>query len=333
MANHRASGPISIVVPVHCEGQGVSAFLSGIDRVFATRHEPIEVILVDDGSTDDTWQIISAEASRRHNVRGLRLSRNFGKEPAVCAGLDAAVGEAVFVMDGDLQHPPELMPEMLRLWAEGYDVVDAVKSDRGKESFAYRLVTRVFYGLLKLLTGYDLGSASDFKLLDRKVVDAWTRLQEKELFFRGMIAWLGFRHATVSFVVAERANGHTRWSVFRLVHLAATAITAFSTSALQIISIIGGLFMLFAVLLAAQTLYRYLTGTAVSGFTTVILLQLIIGSLLMVSLGIIGGYMARIYSEVKARPRYFVDELVGVPASREMPVLLSAAQGGRAPRR
>jgi len=307
----------------------VSAFLSGIDQVFASRHESIEVILVDDGSTDDTWQIISAEASRRHNVRGLRLSRNFGKEPALCAGLDAAVGEAVFVMDGDLQHPPELMPEMLRLWAEGYDVVDAVKSDRGKESFLYRFVTRGFYGLLKVLTGYDLGNASDFKLLDRKVVDAWTRLQERELFFRGMVAWLGFRHARVSFVVADRANGRTRWSFFRLVHLAATAITAFSTSALQIISLIGAVFMLFAVLIGGQSLYHYATGTAVSGFTTVILLQLIIGSLLMVSLGIIGGYMARIYSEVKARPRYFVDESIGVPASRELAVRLSAAHGGR----
>jgi glycosyltransferase involved in cell wall biosynthesis len=333
MANHKGNGLVSIVVPLHCESTGVSAFLSGIDRVFAARDEAYEVVLVDDGSTDDTWEIIAEEAARRHNVRGLRLSRNFGKESALCAGLDAAIGDAVFVMDGDLQHPPDLMPEMLRLWADGYDVVDAVKSDRGKESFAYRFMTRVFYRLLRLLTGYDLGNASDFKLLDRKVVDAWTRLQEKALFFRGMIAWLGFRHATVSFVVPERQNGHSRWSFFRLVHLAATAITAFSTSALQIISVIGGLFMLFACLLAAQTLYRYMAGTAVSGFTTVILLQLIIGSLLMISLGIVGGYMARIYSEVKARPRYFVDELAGMPVSRESSVRLSAAQGARVPRR
>jgi glycosyltransferase involved in cell wall biosynthesis len=245
-------------------------------------------------------------------VRGLRLSRNFGKESALCAALDAADGDAVVVMDGDLQHPPCHIPEMIRLWREeGYDVIEGVKTDRGHESLGSRASAALFYGMFRRLAGIDLRGASDFKLMDKKVVDAWRRMPEHETFFRGMSAWLGFRRTSLPFEVAERTTGSSKWSPGRLISLSLHAIASFSARPLQAASSVGILLVLLAGVLAVQTIVHWLSGTAADGFTTVILLELLIGGCVLLSLGLLGVYIARIFSEVKGRPRYIVSETSG----------------------
>jgi dolichol-phosphate mannosyltransferase len=242
-------------------------------------------------------------------LAAIRLSRNFGKESAIAAGLEMAAGDACIVMDADLQHPPSLLPHMVQRWREGgWDVVEAVKSHRGRESATQRIVTRAFYRAASWLTGYDLQDASDFKLIDRRVLVEWRRLGERATFFRGLVAWLGFTRTQILFEVPPRRIGHSRWSLGALSLLAVHAVTSFSALPLQLVTLIGLLMLLVAILLGAQAVRLWFEGLALPGFTTVILLQLIIGGFLMLSLGIIGTYIARIYDEVKGRPRYVVRE-------------------------
>ncbi len=300
---------VSVVIPVFQEAGVLQVFLASIRQVLSVSPVSYELVLVDDGSSDDTWPLIMQEAKSSSAVRGFRLSRNFGKELAICAGLEKARGDAVIVMDGDGQHPASLLPELIRLWqASGADVVQAVKRTRGEESLSNRVGALLFYSILEKLSGFDFKGASDFKLMSRKVVDAWLRMGERNVFFRGMTAWMGFTTVQIPFEVARRASGHSTWSYLKRLKLAITGITAFSSMPLQFVTFAGGLFLVFSIFLGGQTLYLKLAGRAVSGFATVILLELIIGSFLMISLGIIGEYLARIYREVKGRPRYLVSQ-------------------------
>lgn len=227
------------------------------------------------------------------------------------AGLSHAKGDACITMDADLQHPPELIPEMVSYWKEGFEVVEAVKKDRGKETSFSRFSASLFYKIMYRLSGFNLENASDFKLLDRKVVDEIVRMPERETFFRGLAAWVGYKRKEVYFSVPERETGKSRWSKIKLFRLAITAFTSFSSLPLQFVTFMGILFLIGSVILGIQTLVMKLKGWAIGGFTTVILLLLIIGSCLMISLGMIGIYIARIYNEVKSRPRYIISEKCG----------------------
>jgi polyisoprenyl-phosphate glycosyltransferase len=307
---------LSIVMPCYREAAHITAILGEIRTVLEAANVVFEFVLIDDGSPDNTWSVLDAASKVFPMIRAARLSRNFGKELALCAGLEMARGEAVIVMDADGQHPPSLLPEIIGKWREtGVDIVEATKKDRGKESVVTRSGARMFYFLWNKLSGFEMQGASDYKLLSRKAVDAYLKMDERNVFFRGMTAWLGFSRASVPFEVPERAGGSSSWSILRLVRLALTGITAFSAIPLQIVTLSGVLFLLFAFLFGAQTLYVYLRGQAVTGFATVILLLLIIGSFLMISLGVIGIYLARIYDEIKARPRYIISETVESPGS------------------
>ena len=298
---------ISVVIPVYNEAAGLPALLSNVSAELNNAGCRHELVVVDDGSTDQTWQTLSEAAGSVPNLHALRLSRNFGKELALCAGLERARGDGVIVMDGDGQHPPALLPEMVRLWrTTGADIVEAVKTKRGPESFSGRTGALLFYLVLNKLAGVNLKGVSDFKLMNRKVVDAWLQMQERNVFFRGMTAWLGFKHVQVPFEVPRRAGGTSGWSFPTRMKLALTGISAFSSLPLQFVTIAGLLFFAFSILFGLYTLVLQLAGRSVSGFATVILLLLIIGSLLMLSLGIIGEYLARIYEEVKGRPRYII---------------------------
>jgi glycosyltransferase involved in cell wall biosynthesis len=302
---------VSVVIPVFQEAEALPTFLAAVRHVLDQCAVSYELLLVDDGSSDSSWPIISKEASASSSVRGFRLSRNFGKEAALCAGLERAKGTAVIIMDGDGQHPVSLLPEMIRMWqSTGADIVQAVKRSRGRESFSNKASALLFYVLFKTFSGFDLRAASDFKLLSRKAVDAWLKMGERNIFFRGMTAWMGFTTVQIPFEVAQRSLGHSTWSYLKRLKLAITGITAFSSLPLQLVTFAGAVFLIFSVIVGAQTLYLKLSGQAVSGFATVILLELIIGSFLMISLGIIGEYLARIYREVKGRPRYLVSESV-----------------------
>lgn len=298
-------------MPVYCEGEHIGAVLGSVRDAINSTEVDLELVLIDDGSPDDTWTVLNDLAKDFPMMRAARLSRNFGKESALCAGLEIARGDAVIVMDGDGQHPPELLPEMIRIWQAGdVDIVEAVKSSRGQETYFNSFGARTFYSIWNKLSGFELRGASDYKLLNRRAVNAYLQMDERNVFFRGMTAWLGFRRAQIPFEVAERSSGSTGWSVFRLFRLALTGITAFSALPLQIVTIAGGLFMLFAVLFGIQTFYVWMIGHAVSGFATIIFLLLIIGSALMISLGIIGEYIARIYEEVKRRPRFLIGQTI-----------------------
>ena len=297
---------ISLTIPFYNEEEQIPITLRTIKPILESTCMDYELILVDDGSSDKTWEVIKQSSAEDDRVIGLHFSRNFGKEAAICAGLDQVTGDAVILMDGDLQHPPEHIPEMLRKWQEGYDIVEGVKLTRGKESLSSRLNAQVFYGLFKIFSGYDLRNASDFKLLDRKVVEHWRSLGEHDTFFRGLSAWLGFKRATFSFEVAARQTGGSKWSIYHLAKLSLNAITGFSAMPLQFVTFLGMILLAGSLIIAIQTLVNWFSGHAASGFTTVILLQLLIGGSIMLSLGLIGIYLARIFTEVKGRPRYII---------------------------
>jgi glycosyltransferase involved in cell wall biosynthesis len=305
------SGTVSIVVPAYNESAGLAATAEAILAALAGEAAEVELVIVDDGSSDSTWECIQTLRAADPRIRGVGLSRRFGKEAAIAAGLATARGDAVIVMDADLQHPPAMLHELLRVWRSGeFDVVEAVKRETNRRALASRRAN-LFYRLLSALSGFRLENSSDFKLLDRRVVDAYNALGERGLFFRGMTAWLGFRHAALPFDVADRAAGTSAWSLWRLIRLAMDAVTALSSAPLRLISLLAACFLAFAAVFAAQTLYRKLAGAALDGFTTVILLVLIVGSAVLVSLGIIGEYVARIFDEVKNRPRYIVSRRAG----------------------
>jgi glycosyltransferase involved in cell wall biosynthesis len=302
---------VSVVMPVFREGTHLAGFLAAVRSSLEQCNLPYELVLVDDGSPDDTWQVIGTQAKNCQVMRALRLSRNFGKESALCAGLEHARGDVVIVMDADGQHPPSLIPDMVRMWqSSGTDVVEAVKRTRGRESLSSKLGAQLFYFILNKLSGFHFKGASDFKLMNRKAVDAWLKMNERNMFFRGMTVWMGFTTVQIPFEVVPRSAGQSTWSVLKRLKLALVGITAFSSFPLHLVTFAGLVFLGLSVLLGLETLYLKLAGRAVSGFATVILLELIIGSLLMISLGIIGEYLARIYEEVKGRPRYLVKESI-----------------------
>ena len=270
-----------------------------------------EIIFVDDGSTDQSWAVLSEHAANNSSIKALRLSRNFGKESAWLAGINNVHGDCAILLDCDLQHPPRYFATMIDLWREGYDVVEGVKSSRGKESFLSRLNAQSFYSLFKRYTGLDLHNASDFKLLDRKVLDQWQYLGEQNTFFRGMSAWVGFKRTSFEFEVADRKIGNSRWSLFSLLRLSMNAITGFSAKPLMISAFIGCFLLLLFFILGIQTLVHWFSGTAIEGFTTVILLQLLIGGAITISIALTGIYIAQIYNEVKGRPRYIIMDSEG----------------------
>lgn len=306
----RENAVISVIMPVYNEGEHIVSSVGVVEAILQKNNIAYEFVLVDDGSRDDSWEKLSGLAKVNNKIISVRLSRNFGKEAALCAGLDHATGDAVLVMDADLQDPPELIPEMVEHWRNGYDVVEGVKSSRGKEGFVYKFCAKSFYKILYKMTGIDLDNASDYKLLDRKVVEAMQQMPEKVTFFRGMSAWVGFERKSVPFEVQPRVMGQTKWSIKRLAGLAFSAITSYTSAPLQLVTILGVVMFLVSLVLGAQTLIRYLMGNAMEGFTTVILLLLFIGSMLMISLGIIGMYLMKIYHEIKGRPRYLVSKKV-----------------------
>lgn len=300
---------LSIVLPAYREAEHLKRSLIEIRDAAAGLGVPFELLVVDDGSPDQTWPVLQELAKDWSELRAFRLSRNFGKEGALIAGLDASRGDAVIIMDADLQHPPDLIPKMYRLWAdEGYDVVNAVKQQRGDEGWFRRRLTRFYHRLFAALVGVEMAGSSDFKLLSRSAVDSYRLFPERNTFFRGLISWLGLNQTDLMFDVAPRAGGQTSWSFLMLAKLAINSVVSFSAIPLQAVTVLGCGFFLFALVVATQTLWVKLSGGAVEGFTTVILLQLLIGAILMIGLGIVGQYVAKIFDEVKRRPRYLIRE-------------------------
>ncbi len=302
---------VSVILPAYNEQDMIEKAARTINDVLEAAGIERELLFVDDGSTDGSWAAIEAAASQIAAVRGIRFSRNFGKESAIYAGLFHAKGDCCVVIDCDLQHPPEKIVDMVRLWEQGYEIVEGVKTSRGKENALHTAMAGCFYKLLSAAVHMDMQRASDFKLLDRKAVTALLNIREKGAFFRALSSWIGFRTATVEFEVQERTAGTSKWSAWSLVKYALANLSSFSSAPMQLVTIMGGLMLVVAAVFGVVSLWQKFAGVALPGFTTVILLQLLSSSLLMLSLGVIGFYIARIYEEVKGRPRFIVSEECG----------------------
>lgn len=302
---------ISVILPSYNEEKMISVAADTICGIMEGENIDCELLFVDDGSRDKTWAEICAAAEKHPQVVGLHFSRNFGKEAAMFAGLEKAKGDCCVVIDCDLQHPPEKIVEMYRLWEQGYEVVEGIKEDRGEESGLHRFAANTFYRLISWATGMDMSDASDFKLLDRKVVDTLNSMPERNVFFRALSYWVGFKKTSVSYCVRERTAGESKWSTKSLIKYALTNISSFSSAPLHIVTVLGAVTLVCAVVFGIIALVQKFSGAALGGFTTVILLLLFIGSAIMISLGIIGYYIARIYDEIKGRPRYIISEIRG----------------------
>ena len=297
---------LSIIIPAYNEELSVERAYYTISEILEKAQIDNEIIFIDDGSTDTTYENIKNLADKEKNIYGLHFSRNFGKEAAISAGLASAKGDAVVVIDCDLQHPPEKIVEMYHLWQEGYEIVEGIKKTRGKESKMHGFAARKFYRVISLVVGFDMSNASDFKLLDRKVVDILNRIPEKKGFFRAISFWVGFNKTTVEFEVNERLEGESKWSAIGLLKYAISNISAYSTAPMQIVTVLGVMMLIITAIFSVWALIDKIRGIALEGMTTVIIILIFIGSIMMISLGIIGYYVARIYDEIKGRPKYIV---------------------------
>lgn len=308
---------LSILLPMYNEESILAEALRQVSDQASRASSNFEIVCVDDGSADQTANLLLQTAAADPRVVPLLLSRNFGKEAALAAGLDTARGEAVLILDADLQHPVELIPQMVAAWRAGAEVVSGVKASRGTEGLTYGLLARLFNLAMggSSHSGHFQG-ASDFKLLDRQVVEALKQCPERHRFFRGLVAWVGFRTVDIPFAVKPRAGGQTKWSTRGLIRYSLRNLLSFSALPLRLIALGGFSTLLFAAGMAGWTLYRYFRGDSLEGFPTVILLQLIFGGILLTSLGVMSLYLAEMFEEIKRRPIY----LYRVPrASTETP--------------
>ena len=301
---------ISLVIPLKDESSSLEKLFKDIKTIAQSGQNKWEIIAVDDGSQDDTWQKLQQINITPIHLKGIKFSRNFGKEAAIYAGLSEATGNPVIVMDGDGQHPPSILPEMIKKWQQGALIVEAVKSKRPPEPFWKKICTAFFYFIFEHSTGLDLRTATDFKLLDRKVVQAYLNLPERNRFFRGLIKWFNFPSQTIPFNPASRTEGISSWSFTKLVSFAWSSIISFSVWPLRTLMIIGILGVLASIGLLSQTLYSKIFGNAAPGFSTIIILQTLLGSAILLGLGLIGEYLSRVYEEIKGRPLYVILEQI-----------------------
>ena len=298
---------LSVIIPAYNEEEIIPKTVSVIDGILKDENISHELLFVNDGSKDKTWDRIQEQADGNPNVRGVCFSRNFGKESAIFAGITEAKGDCCVVIDCDLQHPPEKIVEMYRLWEQGYEIVEGVKTSRGRESGLHKFAAKSFYNIMSSSVGFDMSRASDFKLLDRKAMNVLLNMKEKNAFFRALSSWIGFKSTEVEYEVREREVGTSKWNTRSLIKYAVTNITSFTSAPMQIVTIMGIIVFLVGLSASIEAFITFFEGRAQSGFTTVIILQCFTGSFIMISLGIIGFYISKIYDEVKGRPKYIID--------------------------
>jgi len=312
----------SLVVPAYNEAEVLPLLHQRLTAVMAPLAEPYEIIVVNDGSSDRTADVLAELAGADSHLRYLTLARNFGHQVALTAGLEHATGDAVITLDADLQHPPELIPELIGRWREGFEIVYTERRDTAGVGWSKKLTSRLFYAVINRASATQIPlGAADFRLLDRRVVLALRHLPERARFLRGLIAWLGYRQTVVPFDAAERAAGQTKYTLGRMVRFAVDAVTSFSSLPLRLASYVGFAVSAAGFLLGAATVYDFLFRPSrnVPGYTTIVVLILFLGGLQLISLGIIGEYIARIYEEVKGRPLYLVRDAVGFERVEDEP--------------
>lgn len=325
---------LTVVVPLHNEGAGIDALMARLRPVLESLGCPWEILCVNDGSRDDTLVRLKGWHLRDPRIKVLDLSRNFGKEAALSAGLLNAAGAAVVMIDADLQHPPELIPELVARWREGYEMVYAARRSRSDQGVLGRSAAHAYYWILHRLTDIELPrGAGDFRLLDRKVVDALNAMPERNRFMKGMFAWIGFRQTAVEYDVAPRSHGKTRWGFLRLMRFGLVGLTAFSNLPLQLWSFVGAIISGTAFLYIVVRVVRSLVhGIDVPGYESIIISILFLGGIQLLSLGIIGDYIGRIFNEVKNRPLFVVRESWGLDPESARTVAPDWTVGARPPR-
>jgi len=307
----REPGLLSVVAPMYEEEATVDPFTERIASALGDIH--YELILVDDGSKDGTRDAMARAAARDARVKVVSLARNFGHQPALTAGLEHARGDVIVMLDGDLQDPPELIPEMLAKWSEGVDVVYAVREQRLGETLFKRVTARGFYNVFRRLTGLDLAVESgDFRLMDRRALDALLAMPERNRFLRGMTVWIGFTQTAVPFVRQERHAGETKYPLRKMLRFSFDAITSFSSRPLQWAMILGFFFSAIAFLAIPLTVVARYADIFSKGVPTTIIIVLLLGGIQLITVGIIGEYVGRIYDEVKHRPLYVVGERINL---------------------
>ena len=298
---------MSIVVPCFNEEESIELFYNAITKVIEqTNNLELEIIFIDDGSKDCTYDRLVELGERDNRVKYISFSRNFGKEAAIFSGLRSAKGDCTVVIDVDLQHPPEKILEMYELWKSGYEVIEGVKSSRGKETIGHRMMASIFYGMISRIIGIDMRNSSDFKLLDKKVVRELAALRERDTFFRALSYWVGFNSTTVSYEVQERVAGRTKWSFFSLLGYAIKNLIAFSYAPLHLISFVGGIIFMIGIGFGLDAFISYLMGHAMGGYPTLVFLITLTSGGILLSLGILGTYIAKIYDQIKERPQYII---------------------------
>jgi polyisoprenyl-phosphate glycosyltransferase len=307
---------LSVVIPVFNEQRGVEALVARLTSALDALGHPWDVLFVNDGSTDDTMLALRRLNANDPRIKTISLSRNFGKEIAVAAGLQHATGDGVVIMDGDLQHPPEVIGDFVARWQDGFDIVYGQRRDRQTDSAMQRASSRIFYRVFRIMSGTELpDGAGDFRLLDRKAVDAMNRFGERSRFNKGLFAWIGFKSVGVVFDVAPRNDGVSRWRPRRLLRFALDGIASFTTIPLRVWSYLGLLVSAFAFFYAMVFILKTLIwGADIPGFPTLIISVMLLGGVQLISLGVIGEYLGRVYEEVKGRPLYIVGERIGIDA-------------------
>ena len=296
---------VSIIIPCYNEEGSITALYEELVKFLNGSYE---IIFIDDGSSDNTLNTLISLAKKNDSVKYISFSRNFGHQNAIKAGIDRATGDCIISLDADLQHPPSLIPEMLNLWSQGYEIVNTIRNDGKNIGFFKKLTSKLFYAIINKLSDVEIkpGSA-DFRLIDRRVADEFKKLKENHLFFRGLIPWIGFHQIDISYVPNERFAGKTKYSLKKMIKFAATGITSFSTKPLKIAIVIGFIISLFALLYAAYALIIFFfTDRALSGWTSLIISILFIGGLQISLIGIIGEYLGKLFMEHKQRPLYIV---------------------------
>jgi dolichol-phosphate mannosyltransferase len=313
---NRDVGLLSVVAPMYEEEDTVDPFTARVEA--ALGHLNYELILVNDGSKDRTRDAMVAAAERDPRVKVVSLARNFGHQPALTAGLEHARGDVIVMLDGDLQDPPEVIPEMVARWREGIDVVYAVREQRLGETAFKRITARGFYRTFRRLTGLDLAVESgDFRLMDRRALNALLAMPERNRFLRGMTVWIGFSQIAVPFVRQERHAGVTKYPLRKMLRFSFDAITSFSSRPLQWATFLGFLFSVVAFLAIPLTVIARYANIFERGVPTTIIIVLLLGGIQLITLGIIGEYIGRIYDEVKNRPLYVVGERINVEEPNE----------------
>ena len=301
---------LSVVVSVYNEEKALEDFYKETTGILKDIDWAYELIFANDGSSDQSLAILERLSASDRAVKVVSFSRNFGHEAAMIAGLDYSSGDGIICMDADLQHPPETLISMYHLWEQGWEVIEGVKKSRGTESLLHKESAGFFYGIMSKATGVNMQNASDFKMMDRKAVNSILSMPERNMFFRATSSWVGFKTTYVEFEVRDREAGQSKWSTWSLVKYAFTNIVAFTTAPLQFVTVVGGACFGCSLILIIYSLVQFFAGRAVEGYTTTLIVLLLIGSAIMLSLGIIGYYIAKIYEEVKRRPRYIISQIL-----------------------